>query len=263
MGADSLLTAYILFWLTVFGAVMGSFLDCAAWRIAHGESLVRGRSHCGSCGHSLGVRDLIPVFSYLFHRGRCRYCGEKIPTECLASEVLGAVGFLGLGWHFGLRAELAMWLILASILLVLALIDWNIQKLPDKLLVLAVVNRLAFLVILGQPAGETLVGMVMGACSVSVPLLLIVLAADRLLGRETMGGGDIKLMFALGLYMDWLAMCLILLVACVLGIALGLFVRKKERNGAIPFGPAIITAWYLVLLFGGPLLTWYRGLLFL
>ncbi len=270
MGEDWILTGYILFWLAVLGAVMGSFLDCAAWRVVHSESILTGRSHCGSCGHSLSIRDLIPVFSYLFHRGRCRYCGGKIPAECLIAELCGCLLFLGLGWRYGLRAELVMWLALGCICLLLALIDWNMQILPDKLLLLAAANRLVFLLILQQPLGETLLAMLIGACSVSVPLLLLVLLADRLLGREAMGGGDIKLLFVLGLYMDWMQMCLLLLTGCVLGLFTGLWMkarqvkaRQNDGDGALPFGPPLIGAWYLVLLFGEPLLTWYRGILFL
>lgn len=263
MGEDWILTGYILFWLAVLGAVLGSFLDCAAWRMARHESILTGRSHCGSCGHSLAARDLIPIFSYLFHRGRCRYCGARIPAECLVAELSGCLLFLGLGWKFGLTPELAMWLVLGCICLLLALIDWSIQLLPDRLLLLAAANRLVFLIILQEPLGKTLPAMVLGACSVSVPLLLLVLLADRLLGRETMGGGDIKLLFVLGLYMDWMQMCLLLLTGCVLGLLTGLWLRHRGRDGGLAFGPPLIGAWYLVLLFGEPLLTWYRGMLFL
>lgn len=267
MGEDWIFTGYILFWLAVLGAVMGSFLDCAAWRIAHKESLLTGRSHCGSCGHSLSLRDLIPVFSYIFHRGRCRYCGGKIPAECLAAELCGLLMFLGLGWRYGLGPELAMWLVMGCLCLLIALIDWNIGLIPDRLLLLTAANRLIFLFVLNQPFGKTLLSMVIGACSVSVPLLLLVLLADKLLGRETMGGGDIKLIFVLGLYMDWMQMCLVLIAACVLGILTGLLMKTPARHNkeerTLPFGPPLIGAWYLVLLFGEPLIAWYRGILFL
>lgn len=252
-------TIYCLFWLGVFGAVFGSFLDCAAWRLAHGESILKGRSHCGSCGHLLGARDLIPFFSFLLHGGKCRYCGEKIPADCILAEGLGVVLFVGLGWKVGIGLELLMWLIFGCIALLLALVDWQMLLLPDKLLLAAAVNRVVFLFLLHQPLPETLVSMAVGACSVSVPLLFLVLAADRLLGRETMGGGDIKLLFVLGLYMDWMQMLLLLLIACIVGIGMGLC--RREKKTAIPFGPALLLAWYLVLLFGDPLLAWYRSLL--
>lgn len=289
------LTVYLACWLALLGAVIGSFLDCAAWRRAHGESVLRGRSHCGSCGHVLGARDLIPVFSYLCSRGRCRYCGAKIPGDALAAELAGAAVFAGCALKFGPAPELAMWLVFASILLLLSLIDHAQRVLPDGLLALAAANRLIFWLILERSPGQ-LAQMLIGACSVSVPLLFVVLIMDRVLGRETMGGGDIKLMFVLGLYLSWQEMILVLLAACVLGIAVGLsglFARKREdgqRTAAdsphpqekvsaqehgdgqessgpqedaqgIAFGPCIAAAAALVLLFGQPVIDWYAGLL--
>jgi len=256
------LTVYFLFWLGVLGAVMGSFLDCAADRLACGESVLTGRSHCGACGRTLAARDLVPVFSYLWNRGRCRYCGTKIPAECLVAEVSGVLLFVGLGWRFGLAPELLMWLILGCLGLLLSLVDWRLKMIPDKILLLAVVNRLVFLFVLGQPLPGTLISMGIGACSVSVPLLLIVLLADRWMGRETMGGGDLKLLFVLGLYMDWMKMLLLLLVGCGAGILMALPLRRKGGGETVPFGPALICAWYLVTMFGEPLLAWYSSLLF-
>lgn len=255
------IACYILFWLAVLGAVAGSTLDCAAWRLTHGESVWHGRSHCGACGHVLGVPDLIPVFSYLLQKGRCRYCKASIGAECLVAELAGAVLFAGLGLRFGLCLELIMWLVLGCILLLLSLIDWNVCLVPNKLLLAAAVNRVLFLFILGQPLGEALLSMFIGGLSVSLPLLLIVLVMDRLIGRETMGGGDIKLLFVIGLYMDWMQMALLLLVGCVLALAGALALLRKGRNASIPFAPFLALAWFLVLVSGDPLLDWYRALL--
>ncbi|MFR8516776.1 MAG: prepilin peptidase, partial [Emergencia timonensis] len=73
---STFLTVYIFVVMGIFGAVFGSFINCMAWRIAHGESVLKGRSHCAVCGHPLGAADLVPVFSFLFLRGKCRYCRE-------------------------------------------------------------------------------------------------------------------------------------------------------------------------------------------
>ena len=100
---NMVITAYLCLWLAVLGAVLGSFLDCAVSRRAAGEPWHRGRSRCISCGHPLGARDLVPVASYLLRRGRCRFCGRKIPAECLLAELAGAGMFLCLGLRFGDR----------------------------------------------------------------------------------------------------------------------------------------------------------------
>ncbi len=256
---------YIVFWAAVLGAVMGSFLDCVAWRRAHGESIWKGRSHCGECGHVLGVRDLIPVFSFLFSKGKCRHCGARIPREAFVAELVGAFSFTAIAVKFDMQLTLPMWLIFAALLLLLALIDCNQRMLPDSLLLALAVNRLLFWLVLGHVPGA-LLQMLLGACSVSVPLLLLVLLMDRVLGKETMGGGDIKLFFVLGLYFTWQQMLLVLLCACLLGIAGWFLARRTPRTEdgeeqAFPFGPYIAGAAGIVLLWGQPLINWYMSLL--
>lgn len=258
MDADLLLQLYLALWLAVLGAVLGSFLCCAADR----GGLPVGRSRCDACGHVLGAGDLIPILSYLVSRGRCRHCGASIPVRCLAAELVGAAGFAALGLKFGPGLGLVMQLILAGLLLLLSLVDWTAHVLPDKLLLAVIVNRLVFLFLLGEPLGEALPRMALGALGVSVPLLLLSLVMDWLLKKETMGGGDIKLLFVLGLYLSWLEMLLLLFLACVLALVwVALRARKTGSGGEIPFGPFLAAAWLLVTLFGGPWIQWYQNLL--
>lgn len=255
MEPELLIQLYLAFWLAVLGAVAGSFLCCAADR----GGLPTGRSRCDSCGRVLSGRELIPIFSYLLSRGRCRACGAKIPAVCLAAEIAGAVSFAALGLRFGPRPELVMQVILCAILLLLSLIDWERRLLPDKLLLLAIVNRAAFLLILKEPLGEALPRMALGALSVSLPLLVLSLAMDHLLGRESMGGGDIKLLFVLGLYLSWMEMILLVFVGCVLALLWA--AARRKHGGEIPFGPFLAAAWLAVVLFSGPLIQWYQSLL--
>ena len=84
------LTVYCCALAALLGACMGSFLNCMAWRVVHGESVLRGRSHCDACGHMLGARDLVPIVSYLASGGRCRYCGAKLSSRHVWGEVMGA-----------------------------------------------------------------------------------------------------------------------------------------------------------------------------
>ena len=88
---DTFFMIYCCLLAGVFGAVLGSFLNCAAWRIAHGESFLKGRSHCTSCGHVLGFLDLIPVFSWIFLGGKCRYCKTKISPRYMLTELFFAL----------------------------------------------------------------------------------------------------------------------------------------------------------------------------
>lgn len=257
MDINLFVNLYLALWLAILGAVLGSFLCCAADR----GGLPTGRSRCDGCGHVLGAGELIPMFSYLFSRGRCRHCGASIPVRCLAAELLGAVGFAALGLRFGPSLELVMQLILAGLLLLLSLVDWTAHVLPDKLLLAAAVNRLVFLFLLREPLGETLPKMALGAFSVSLPLLLLSLVMDWLLNKDTLGGGDIKLLFVLGLYLSWLEMLLLLIVACALALLWAAGPGRRQAGVEIPLGPFLAASWLGVTLFGAPLLQWYVSLL--
>ena len=244
-------------WLAVLGAVLGSFLCCAAARRGSGESVLKGRSRCDSCGHVLAAWEMIPVFSWPLLRGKCRHCGAKIPPADWLGETLLAAAFGALTLVIGVGGELWMWLILAALLTELSLIDAREQILPDSLLIAAAAVRLVFWAVGGfsLPALKT---MAIGAVSVSVPVLAAVLVMDKVLGRESMGGGDIKLLAVLGLYLDWRHMLLTVLAACLMGIVGGAIGRKKGKP--FPFGPYIALAAVLVRLAGEPVIGWYMGL---
>lgn len=258
MEEEQLITAFLCFWLAVSGAVLGSFLDCAVSRWAAGEpGFLKGRSRCASCGHTLGIRDLVPVFSFFFRRGRCRYCGERIPAGCLASELAGALALAGLGLRFGPSRELAQWAVLAALLLALSLTDREKRIIPDGLLLAAAANRAAWFFLLGQGKGEILAAA--AACAIPAALLALVLVFEKLSGKEAMGGGDIKLLFVLALYLGWAEMLLTLLAACLLGLVWAAL-TGHGKGSALPFGPFLAAGAVLTVCCGGPVLAWYFGL---
>lgn len=196
---------YKIFWLAVVGAVLGSFVNCAASRLAAGQKPFAGRSCCTACGQQLAARDLIPIVSYVLNRGKCRFCASKIPGDCLAAELAGAVAFVCLGQHFGLCWELVQWLVAAALLLALALTDWHGRIIPDKILLLLLINRAIWFALLEipLPGAQTLTEWLCNSLlSLLVPsiLLAIVLLTEIFAERELMGGGDIKLLFVLALY---------------------------------------------------------------
>jgi len=250
-------TTFLCFWLAVFGAALGSFLDCAVSRWAVGEPWHKGRSRCAACGRGLGAGDLVPVFSYLVRRGKCRYCGGKIPAECLWAELAGALALACLGWRFGLTLELGQWLALAALLLAVSLADWNRRMIPDRLLLAMTANRLVWFLALGQGVSQALDALL--ACAVPAAVLALVLLLEKLSDREVMGGGDIKLLFALALYLSWAQMLLTLLAGCALGL-LWAALTGGRRGTALPFGPFLAAGAVLTAAFGDPALAWYFGL---
>lgn len=253
---EPIITAYLCVWLGILGAVWGSFADCAVSRWAAGERMFAGRSRCAVCGHVLGAGDLIPVFGWLFRRGRCKYCGEKIPADCLVAELAGAAGFVCIGLRFGLAPELGQWLVWWALLLALWLTDWAKRVLPDRLLLALVVNRGLFA--LGQDLrAEGLE--VLKACAVPAALLALVLLAEKTVGREVMGGGDVKLLFVLALYLSWAQLLLALLAGCLTGLVFAVLTGQK-RGAAVPFGPFLAVGAAAAVCFGAPVLRWYFSL---
>lgn len=121
--ADPFLTVYCCLLAALLGACMGSFLNCAAWRIVHGESVLRGRSHCDACGHVLTVRDLIPVVSYLAAHGRCRYCGAKLSRRHVMAEAVSALVFVTLLLHYDISLQALEGWCVAGILLACSFAD--------------------------------------------------------------------------------------------------------------------------------------------
>lgn len=250
---DALLSAFAL----LVGLVSGSFLCCAAERRAGGESL-RGRSRCPLCGHTLGARDLVPLGSYLVLRGRCRYCGGKIPTGSFRAEAVSGLLFLSLLWRFDVSWELLEYALLFALLLYASLRDLSEYIIPDGVILGGVLLRCLALAGSPSPLWEALFALAGGLC-VSLPLLMLALGGERALGKETMGGGDIKLFFMLGLYFDWKVNLFLLLCACFLGIVFALAARKGKEE-RIPFGPAIACGAWVAVMVGERAVSAYLGL---
>lgn len=250
-------TIFLCFWLAVLGAVLGSFLDCAVSRWAMGQPPFRGRSRCASCDHTLGAGDLIPIFSFLLRRGRCRYCGKPIPRECLAAELAGALALGCLAARFGPTIELGQWAVWAALLLALSLADRAKRIIPDKLLLAMLANRAVWFLVLGHGTGKLFAAA--KSCAIPAALLALVLLMERRAGREVMGGGDIKLLFVLALYLPWGALVLALLAGCLLGL-LWTALTRRRKDAAIPFGPFLAAGAVWTVCFGGPVLEWYFSL---
>ena len=144
------LTVYICVLTGILGACMGSFLNCMAWRIVHGESVLHGRSHCDVCGHVLGAGDLIPVLSYIIHKGRCKYCGAKLSAGHVFAEVITALTFLLLVLKYDISLQALEYILLACLLLAAAFTDLEGYMIPDRFIVTGIVVRVVFLFLQGN-----------------------------------------------------------------------------------------------------------------
>ncbi|MGN0038657.1 MAG: prepilin peptidase [Coriobacteriales bacterium] len=285
MALSAPLAAAVLLLAAVWGAVFGSFVNCLAWRLVHGESPWKGRSHCAVCNHELGALDLVPVLSWLFLRGRCRYCGEPISARYTLAELLLASYFASVVWVYGLSVYALALCALGCLLLGLSLVDFDSYIIPNGFIVAGIAVWAVSFAFYGLPAQGTGLGSLFsgwlgspaaavaadaaaGAFGVAGALLLFSIAFEALTGKVGLGGGDLKLIFMAGLYLGLAASVLNLLVSCVLGLLFNVAWAKAHPQGdpqapaprAFPFGPAISAAVWLTLLFGGPALDAYLGL---
>lgn len=187
--------------------------------------------------------------------------GLLFRLQALLSGGLMAVLFVSLVWRFGISWQMLKFAVLGSILVLVALIDYHSFLIPDRLLVTGLLAYIPLNLLCGVSLDHTLVQGLLGGWSVAVPLLLVVLAADAVMQQETMGGGDIKLFFLLGVYLGPLLTVFTLFAACALGLAGQLAQQKLEPGKAFPFGPFIALAVWPVLLWGTSLAQWYLQLL--
>ncbi|MBE6994546.1 MAG: prepilin peptidase [Ruminococcaceae bacterium] len=255
---DKGLLAYAVVMAAILGAVLGSFLNCTAWRIAHGEKWTSGRSHCPSCGHELGVRDLFPILSWVLLKGKCRYCGAKVSARYPLTEAFFALVTVTCLLKDGLTLLFVRDMIFLSCLFCLSLVDLDSYIIPDGCHVISILAWMLYLPFSGWSGQKILIDF-LAAVIFGGGVLLIALIMDKILKKESLGGGDVKLFAVMGLYLGLAGSLFAMMLACVLGLLLAL-VRRGE-NGRIPFGPAIAAATAVMLLFGSPLVDWYMSLL--
>ena len=250
------LTVYILAVTFLFGICLGSFADCLASRLLTGESALRGRSHCDNCGHVLGAADLVPLFSWLILKGRCRYCGAKVPAECFFTELLAGIGCCLVVYRYDISILSLRGILLGLILLTMSLTDLHRYIIPDRLQLAGCLVFVFTACFLPDPLQVMLHGLFLGT-ALAGGMLLLSLLFDKLTGKESLGGGDIKLFFVTGLYLGsaW-EILFYLILSCLLGLVFAVF-SKKQR---IPFGPAIAAACFFMVLYGRIVTEWYTGL---
>lgn len=257
---DPFITVYCCVLTAIFGACMGSFLNCLAWRTVHNESIIHGRSHCDSCGHLLGVADLLPIVGYLLGKGRCRYCGTKLASRHLWAEIITAVIFVSILFQYDISLQALKAWALASVLLACAFADLEGYIIPDRFLATGIVLFIGEFFLTGATLSKA-ISSALGAFGVAGAVLLLVLWQERRSGRELMGGGDLKLLFVTGLFFGWQGNLLCLILACLFGIVCGVITERRRGAGTpIPWGPSIAAAAWVTALWGEQLIGWYTSL---
>jgi leader peptidase (prepilin peptidase)/N-methyltransferase len=239
----------------LFGLTIGSFLNVVVYRLPRHESLVRPGSHCPSCGSTIHWYDNIPLVSWLFLRGRCRACRGRISVRYLLVEGLAGLSFGLAMWRFGVSWELALAFVFVSVLIVVALIDY------DHMLIPSVVTLPAAAVGLGGSIALRPEGWWVHLAAAGGGALFCLLLAVFWPGGG-MGGGDVTMALATGAFLGAstiVAFFLAFLVGTLVALYL-LVVLKRSRKTRVPFGPFLALGSYVALFAGESLLATYLDL---
>lgn len=230
------------FFVFIIGLVIGSFLNVLIDRIPRGEKLT-GRSHCESCNKTLRAKDLIPLVSFIWLKGRCRYCSVKLSPQYIIVECLTAVLFTlyvllfpAIAWPIGL--------IVISILIVIFVTDLKYGIIPDKIIFPSIFFFTLYILIFDI---EVFINHLLSALGSLIFFYLIY----RLTKRKGIGFGDVKFSFLIGLIFGFPGVIYALYIAFLTGAAIGTILvlwRKKNLKTSIPFGPFLVLGCIVTLL---------------
>ncbi|MCT4595183.1 MAG: prepilin peptidase [Anaeromicrobium sp.] len=240
------------------GLLIGSFLNVCIYRIPKEESIAYPPSHCPKCNNQLKPLDLVPLFSYLLNKGKCRYCRETISLQYPIVEFLNGIIYLLLYFKFGLNILFVKYGVLASLLIVISFIDYELKIIPDECNLFGIIISGAFIIFHNfnyTGLKESLLGLLLGG---GIFLIIAILTG-------AMGGGDIKLMGVLGFAFGWKLILLITLLSFVIGAIVSiilLLLKLKNRKDAIAFGPFISVATLITIFYGTEIISWYMSILF-
>ncbi|MEG0021779.1 MAG: prepilin peptidase [Bacilli bacterium] len=230
----------------VFGTIFGSFYNVVGDRLPNGESIVKPRSHCPKCGHVLGVLELIPVLSFLFQSGKCKNCKSKIPIIHPLFELFSGTMFSLCYTVFGFGIDFLIALTLISMLLIIIVSDIKYFIISDEVLIVGGIV-LAVLVLIGKGPFALFTCTINGVIAFLV-MLFIKIMGDHLFKKESMGGGDIKLMFFFGFVLGWEMALLTIFLGSVIGLPISLIILFKNKTNIIPFGPFLSLGAMIILL---------------
>ncbi len=249
----------------VLGLLVGSFLNVCIDRLPRDLSVVRPPSHCEACRHRLGLTDLIPIFSYLRLRGRCRYCSTRVPSKLLWVELATGLIFALLFWHYGLSPQFGILAFYACLFTVIFVIDIEHGLILNKVVYPAIIVAV-LLALVPQPWMEegrlVTTGIANAAMGGAVGFGLFFLIA--VVSRGGMGWGDVKLMAVIGLATGFPLVILAIVLAAVIGslVAVALMIARRRRfRETLPFGPFLAIATMITLIWGSQMLGWYMGLM--
>jgi len=242
----------------MFGMCIGSFLNVCIYRLPSSMSIINpSRSLCPQCNSAIQFYDNIPVFSYLWLKGRCRNCKASISLRYPLVELMTGILAIAILFMFGLTLEGVVYFIFISSLLVITFIDIDHKIIPDMITLPGIpIGLAASFVLPDMTFKSSILGLIVGGGS----LLLVAWTYSLITHKEGMGGGDIKLLGMIGTFIGWKGVIFTIFAASLTGTLVGIIVmllKGKNLKFAIPFGPFLSIGAMSYVFFGEKVLFWY------
>ena len=232
----------------VFGSVMGSFYHVIASRLSKGKSIISPPSHCENCNHYLKWYELIPIISYLIQGGKCRKCKAKMPISYILMEICTGILFAVCYHVFGYSLQLIVALIFVSSLIIIIISDIEYMIILDEVLIIAIFSIIV-VDIIDLGLYETALKIASGLGSF-ITMILIKKIGDIMFKQESLGGGDIKLMFLVGLVIGYPMSVCNIFFATFIAFPIALFLLIFKKDNIIPFGPFLSMAGIILYIWG-------------
>lgn len=228
----------------ILGTLFGSFFTVIGLRLPNHEDFIKTRSHCDTCHHELSLLDMIPILSFLFLRGKCRYCHSGINSLSTYMEFFTGVLFALSFYVFGFSYELLVALGIVAMLIIISISDISYFIIPDEVLIffsifftiINILNNGIQSALLSILYGLMLFGFMYG----------IMIIGNLLFRKESLGGGDIKLMFVFGLLINPLLGLVVIFLASILALPISLIILMLKKENLVPFGPFLLISFMFI-----------------
>lgn len=228
----------------VLGSIMGSFFYCLGTRLPKNENILTSRSHCDYCKHELKWYNLIPLFSFIFQKGKCSYCHKKIASGHFWCELATALLFILTSFYFPIGYDFFVGLIISSLLIIIFVSDFKYMIILDSPMVISAILIIILKFIYYDPI-DVLISLISGLCLFLV-MILIYKLGNFAFKKESLGGGDIKFSFLMGLILDFKIGLVALVLSVFLALPYAVASLELKKNSEFPYGPFLAGALFIV-----------------
>lgn len=242
----------IAIYIFIIGTIMGSFFNVVAHRLSNNESIIKPGSHCESCQHLLKWYELIPIISFLIQGGRCRQCHTKLSWWYPLIEIITGLFYLFSYLYFGLSPDFFISLVISSVLVITCITDFNYLIILDEPLVIGSI-LIVLITLITSGLVDTLIAILSGLLLFFF-MLLVKILGDKAFKRESLGGGDIKLSFFIGLSLGYKLAFVNLVLASLLTLPIAFYYLVKYKDREVPFGPFLIISNFIIFVLASPIL---------